>query len=96
MRGATRIEHIRDGASILENIYLRVMIRLELSRVKASGEKMQQIGSEQEHHGYREETFQKRKEKCSEKIRAESDKSSVEQSTASSVRRARRISDQRR
>ena len=46
---------------------------------------MRQIGAEKEHHGDREEPCQKRKENCSEKIRAESEKSSVEQSGASSV-----------
>ena len=44
-----------------------------------------QIGAECEHHGEREEQFRKRKEKCSEKIRAESEKSSVDQSRSSSV-----------
>ena len=53
--------------------------------MKSSREKMWQIGAEREHHGDREEPCQKRKEKCSKKIRAESDKSSVEQSGASSV-----------
>ena len=61
------------------------MIRLEQSGVKASGEKMQQIGAEQENHGEREETCQNIKEKCSEKIRAESEKISLEQSGTSSV-----------
>ena len=46
---------------------------------------MRQIGAEQEHHGEREEQCQKRKEKCSENIRAECEKISVEQSVASSV-----------
>ena len=79
------VEHIRDGSSRSEQIYLRGMIRLEQSRVKASGEKMRQIGVEREHHGDIKETCKKRKDKCSENIRAESEKSSVEQSGASSV-----------
>ena len=53
--------------------------------MKASGEKTLHIGAEREHPGEREETLQKRKEKCSENIREESEKSSVEQSGASSV-----------
>ena len=47
-------------------------------------EKKRQIGAKREHHGEREEPCQKRK-KFSEKIRAESEKISVEQSGASSV-----------
>ena len=47
--------------------------------------KMRQIGAEREHHGEREEPFQKRKEKRSENIRSESEKISVEKSGASSV-----------
>ena len=61
------------------------MIRLEQSGVKDSGGKTWQIGAEQGHHGKREEPFQKRKEKCSEKIRAESEKISMEKSRESSV-----------
>ena len=53
--------------------------------MKASGEKMRQIGAKQEHHGEIKDPCLKRKEKCSEKIRAESEKSSVEQSGSSSV-----------
>ena len=37
--GAIIFEHIRDGASGLEHIDLRGMIRLEQNGVKASGEK---------------------------------------------------------
>ena len=44
-----------------------------------------QIGAEQEHHTQREDLCQKRKENCSEKIRADSEKISVEQSRAISV-----------
>ena len=58
---------------------------MELSGVKASGEKTWQIGAEQENNGEREELCQKIKENCSEKIRWESEKSSAEQSGASSV-----------
>ena len=47
--------------------------------------KTRQIGAEREHHGEREELCQNRKENCSEKIRAEIEKSSVEQSGSSSV-----------
>ena len=61
------------------------MIRLEQSRVKASGGKTRNIGAEREHHIEREEPCQYRKVKCNEKIRAESEKSSVEQSGASIV-----------
>ena len=61
------------------------MIILEQSGLKASEEKMWQIGAEREHHVEREETFQNRKEKCSEKNRAESEKSGVEQSRANCV-----------
>ena len=46
---------------------------------------MWHIRADQEHHGEREETCQKRKENLSEKIRSESQKSSVEQSRSSSV-----------
>ena len=53
--------------------------------MKASGEKMRQIGAEQEHHGERDEPFQNRREKCSENIRKESNKSSAEQIGLSSV-----------
>ena len=47
--------------------------------------KTRQIRVEQEHHGERGDPFQKRKEKCSDKIRQDSEKISVEQSGASSV-----------
>ena len=57
---------------------MRGMIILEQSGVKASGEKMRQIGVEREHHGDIKETCKKRKDKCSENIRAESEKISVE------------------
>ena len=46
---------------------------------------MRQIGAEREYHGEREYPCQKREEKCSEKIREESKKSSVEHSGAISV-----------
>ena len=60
-------------------------IRLEKNGVKASGEKTRQIGVELEHHGEIEEPYQNRKENRSEKIRSESEKSSVEQSGSSIV-----------
>ena len=85
MSGAIRVEHIRYGASRSEQTEMREMIRLEQNGVKASGEKTWQIGAEQEHHGEREEPCQNRKEKRSEKIRAESEKSIVEQIRESSV-----------
>ena len=69
----------------MEQIDLREITRLEQSGVKASGEKTRQIGAEQEHHGEIKEPSQKIKEKCSEKIRGESDESSVDQSVESSV-----------
>ena len=80
-----RVEHIRYVSSISDKIELRGVIILEQSGVKASREKTRQIGAEREHHGEIQETCQKRKEKCSEKIRAESEKSSVEQSGSSNV-----------
>ena len=49
------VEHIRDGASRSVQTEMRGMIRLEQSRVKASGEKMLQIGAELEHHRERED-----------------------------------------
>ena len=58
---------------------------MEQSGVKASGEETWQIGAEREHRGDREDLCQKRKEKYSEKIRAEIDKSSVDQSRESIV-----------
>ena len=61
------------------------MIRLKQSGVNASAGKKWQIGAEREHYREREEQFQKRKEKCSEKIRVESGKISVEQSRYISV-----------
>ena len=79
-----RVEHIRYGSNRLYQTELRGMIRLEQSRVKASGENTRQIGAEQENHREREEPFQNRKEKCSQKIRVESEKISVGQSGASS------------
>ena len=57
-------------------------------RVKQSEGKWKntlQIGAEQEHHVEKEYTFKKRRKKRSEKIKVESEKSSVEQSGASSV-----------
>ena len=39
MSRAIRVEHIRHGSNISEKIYTRGKIRLEKSRVKASGEK---------------------------------------------------------
>ena len=53
--------------------------------MKENGENILQIGAEREHHGEREDQFQKRKEKRSEKIRAESEKNSVDKSEAISV-----------
>ena len=85
MSGTMIFEQIRDGERRPDQTELRGMIRLEQSRVKASGEKTWQIGAEREYHGEREEPFQKRKEEFSENIRAESEKISVEQSRASSV-----------
>ena len=85
MSGAIIVEHIRDEESISEQTELRGMIRLEQSGVKASDEKTCQIVAEQEQHREREEPFQNRKEKCSEKIRSQSEKNIVEQIRASSV-----------
>ena len=85
MSGAIRVEHIRYGASRSEQKELGGMIILEMSGVKASGEKTWQIGAEQENNGEREELCQNRKEKCSEKIRTDIKKSVAEQSGASSV-----------
>ena len=76
---AIRVEKSIYVASRLEQKELRGVIRLEQIIVKASGEKTLHIEAEQEHHGQREETWQKRRRKRSEKIRAESDKSSAEQ-----------------
>ena len=61
------------------------MIRLEQSGVKASGKKTWQIVAEREHHGEKEDPCQKRKEKCSEKIRSDIEKSSGENIRESSV-----------
>ena len=61
MSAAIRVEHIRYESSLSEQTELRVMIRSEKSGVKASGEKIRQIGAEQEHHEEREEPCQKRK-----------------------------------
>ena len=72
------VEQIRDGSSRLEPIQPRVMIILEQSRVKASRGKTRQIGVEREHNGEKEELFQKRIKKRSDKIRSESEKSSAE------------------
>ena len=58
---------------------------MEQSGVKSSGKKTRQIRAEREHHGEREGPGQKRKEKCSDNIRAESEKSSLEHSRARSV-----------
>ena len=85
MSRVIRVEQIRDGSSRLEPIQPRVMIRLEQSRVKASRGKTRQIGVEREHNGEKEELFQKRIKKRSDKIRSESEKSSAEQSGANSV-----------
>ena len=85
MIGKIRVEHIRDEESRSEQIELRGMIRLEQIGVKASEEKMRQIGAERGHHGERENPCQNIKEECSENISEESEKSSVEQSGASSV-----------
>ena len=85
MSGAIRVDQIRDGESRLDHTELRRMIRSEQSGVKSSGEKKRQIGVDLEHHGEIEEQYQNIKENRSEKIRAESEKSSVEQSGSSSV-----------
>ena len=79
------VEQPRYGESISDQTELMGMIRLEQSGMKASGGKTWQIGADRENHGEREKTCQKRKEKCSELIRAESEKSSVDQIRASSV-----------
>ena len=85
MIGVIIVEHIIDGSKRLEKIELRGMIILEQSGLKVSGEKTRQIGAERGHNGEREYPCQKRKEKWSEEIRAESEKISVEQSGARSV-----------
>ena len=79
MNGAIIVENIIYGARKSEQTELRGMIILEQSQVKASGGKTRQIGAEQEHHREREDLQQKRKERCSENIRSESGKISVEQ-----------------
>ena len=53
--------------------------------MKESRGKTWQIGVDIEHHGEREESCQKRKERRSENIRADSEKSSVNQRGARSV-----------
>ena len=60
MNGAIRVEQIRDGESRLENTELSVMLRLEQSGVKESGEKTWRIGAEREHHGEIEKSRVKR------------------------------------
>ena len=60
------------------------MIRLDQSGVEASGEKGG-ISERYKNITEREKPFQKRKENCSEKIRAESKKISADQSGARSV-----------
>ena len=85
MRGAIIVENIRDEASRSEQTDPRRVIRLEQNAVKATGLKTRQIREERKHQREREELWQKRKDQCSEKIRAESEKISVEQSRASSV-----------
>ena len=82
--GEIRVEKIRDGESRTEQTYLRGMIRLEQSGVKASGETRGR-SERSKNITEREEPFQKRKENSCEKIRAESDKSSAEQSVEISV-----------
>ena len=72
MSGAIIVDQIRDVEIISEQTEQRGMIRLEQIVVTASGGKTWQIGEEQEHHTQREDLYQKRKENCSEKIRAES------------------------
>ena len=79
------IEHIRNGARSSYQTDMRRMIILEQSGVKASGGETRQIGAKQEHHREREEPCQKRKEKCSENIREESEKSSAEHSVSISI-----------
>ena len=54
-------------------------------RSEGKWRKTWQIGEEQEHQGEIEELCQNRKEKCSDNIRAESERSSVEQIKASSL-----------
>ena len=85
MRRSIRGEKIRDGESRSEQTELSGIIRLEQSGVKASGEKTWQIGAEQEIHGEREEPCQNKQENCSENIRADSEKSSVEQIVSRNV-----------
>ena len=79
------VKHIMDGENRSEQTELSGIIRLEQSGVKASGEKNWHIGAEIEHRRYREEPCQNRKENCSEKVRADSEKSCMEQIGASSV-----------
>ena len=85
MSGAIIVEHIIYGASRSEHTELRGVIRLDQSGVKASGEKKRQKREEREHHGMREVMCQNRKEQRSDRIIAESEKSSADQSGASSA-----------
>ena len=62
MRGAIIVDHIRYGASRLEHTKLRRMIRLEKSRVKASGEK-RDILERSENITQRENSRSKREKK---------------------------------
>ena len=79
------IDQDRDGARRLEQIDLREMNRLERIGVKASGEKMRQIGVEREHQGQREDPCQERSNNNIEKIGSESEKSSADQRKEISV-----------
>ena len=69
MSRAIRVENIRYVATRSDQTDMRGIIRLDQSRVKASEEKTRQIRVEQEHHGERGDPCQKRKEKCSDKVR---------------------------
>ena len=79
------IDQDRDGARRLEQIDLREMNRLERIGVKASGEKMRQIGVEREHQGQIEDPCQERSNNNIEKIGSESEKSSADQRKEISV-----------
>ena len=83
--GEIRVEQIRYGSSRSGQIDLRGMIRLENSRVKASGEKRVRSERSENITDREKSRAKKRKEKRSENIRVDSEKSSVEQIGASSV-----------
>ena len=84
MSGAIRVEQIRDGYNISDQTELRGMIRLEQSRVKASSEKRGRP-EQSENITERDRSRAKREKKCSDKIREESEKNSVEQTISNSV-----------